>query len=144
MLECKNVHLAMHTIHHLGTLHMLRSFKKSWHLLLSQKCSNAKNGFHTFESMHCICNGHSASHSFSKSEMWQRKAGLNTLAKMWHILVNVTSRYCYMYRTVKELAVHTGICGSILLWTLWYVLETCLIAAKWVPHHLRGVGKYEL
>jgi hypothetical protein len=27
-----------------------------------------------------------------------------------------------MYRIVKELAVHTGICGSILLWTL-YVLE---------------------
>lgn len=93
MLECKNMHLTMHTIHCLSTLHMLRSFKKPWHLFLSQKCSIAKNGFHTFESMYCICNGQSASHSsFSKPEMWQRKDGLNTLANMWHILVNVTSR----------------------------------------------------
>ena len=83
----------MHTIHHLSTLHMLRSFKKSWHLLLSQKCSIAKNGFHTFESMHFIFNGHSAIHSsFSKPEIWQHKEGLNTLADMWHVLVNVTSR----------------------------------------------------
>jgi len=50
--------------------------------------------------MHCICNGHSASHSsFSKPEMWQCKDGLDTLANMWH--VNVTSRKCYT-RTVPK------------------------------------------
>ena len=66
---------------------------QSWHLFLSQKCSNAKNGFHTFESMHCICNSHSTSHSrFLKPEMWQHKDGLDTSAHMWHVLVNVTSR----------------------------------------------------
>jgi hypothetical protein len=72
---------------------MQRSFKKSWHLFLSQKCSNAKIGFHTFETMHCICNGHSASQSsFLKPEMWQRKDGLDALANMWYVLLNVTSR----------------------------------------------------